>query len=143
MLQDRFTLGCSGWLDDDGGERIVYKFSYKTKPDGIHHLLQYTTKNLISNVLLPMGNSVWNYKLQVTVEITDRDGGTSKFPLSVEVSFSGSLWRGYRAFSRDITMAMLVCFNDRILITNVINLLLFGAPTWPPCSLSFVSLGIE
>ena len=108
LQHDVFTLLCSGWQDYDEDDRLMYKFSYRTKPSGAKYLLQYTTKNTISPVLFPLGNKEWNYPLEITVEIINRYGASSKFLLSVEVSFDVPVKR----FRNEVYFMLLVSIGS-------------------------------
>ena len=82
-LRTSFKLNCSDWESDSNP--LSYRFQYQLQ-NGLHGLL-YDGSNSIVSSWLPSGNFSWNYTVKVNVTVTDTNGVSATFQLSVQVQY--------------------------------------------------------
>ena len=74
-LETNFTLSCSGWKSDS--EPLSYQFQYRLA-NGLNNVIYHGVNNSVV-VQLPSGD------LNFTVIVTDKNGATASFNLTVKV----------------------------------------------------------
>ena len=82
-LRTSFKLNCSDWESDSNP--LSYRFQYQLQ-NGLHGLL-YDGSNSSVSSWLPSGNFSWNYTVKINVTVTDTNGVSATFQLSVQVQY--------------------------------------------------------
>ena len=78
-----FVITCRDWVDDD--KPITYNVYHKDGPDSLKAGPVSSEKETFT-LKLPLGKEEFDYKIFLTVEVTDKEGAVTEVELTVQVS---------------------------------------------------------